>query len=215
MDKTIIPNGVERDVKCTVCGKTFIARGSAAKYCSQECRLAACREMDRKKYRREHPDGIRVFSRDGTKRCKGCRHYDTHLAVCDYIGHNGRCRPCAINEGGGCAVYSRRKEPRTFAKGLDKWDWSDEEARALLDSGMTYFEVAEKLGASFVSIEVMLRHGDHGGHHQNVSYPDAQKQFERREKARIEQQKARKRFDEMEYRKLYAEGLNDEVERWQ
>lgn len=198
---------------CTVCGKNFWGR-MPRKYCSEECRHKATTIRAKDKYYGKGDMAVPTrMPNNCIDGCKGCSHLGTYPPRCCYSEDNGRLRPCKVNPGGGCAVYTTGGR-NSYNSGLDKWDWDEAGARELLESGMDVFEVADELGANPNSIKAMLKHGDHGSHssvfdrgnelpQEKETVPPAQTEHGGRTWDR------RKRFNEEEYRKLYALGLTD------
>lgn len=151
---TINRQGAEREEVCTVCGKKFIARGHA-KYCSRKCR-------DRTKTKAYRVgDTMSALNADYSakyKGCIGCTDFALSEKTCDYLLNNGHCRPCRINEGGGCAVRSRKNRIGNTRNGMRTW--STQDAARLLAEGKSVRAAARELDANTNSVKEWLAWGD-------------------------------------------------------
>jgi len=91
-----------------------------------------------------------------SERCKSCRYY-WHINKapgymgCEYILHTGSHRPCP--PGDACTVYRKKpvivRHPMKAMPGPYRWTPSRiRRAELLLAEGLTYREVAEKMGTT-------------------------------------------------------------------
>lgn len=76
--------------------------------------------------------------------CIGCVDFNDYSKFCDYLGNNGRVRPCPAGPKG-CRLKSLGTRKITD---IEKRTWDTERARKLLAEGMTRKQVAEELGIS-------------------------------------------------------------------
>lgn len=189
---TINRKGEEREEVCTACGRTFIARGHA-KYCSDKCRAKARRS------RRSETVTTRGWDQLGSYRgCIGCTDFALDAKTCDYLLNNGHCRPCKINEGGGCAVKSRRNRIGCTRNSMRTWSVQD--AARLLAEGKTVDEVAQELNANRNSVKEWLIWGDTDkAVRKSIPEPPPEKRHRGRPR----------KFSDEQFRSAYEQGLTD------
>lgn len=122
--------------------------------------------------------------------CIGCVDFARNTLVCDYLLNHQHCRPCRVQTGGGCELYSAIPRLSSDETYLRTWDTAA--AARMLAKGADKEEIAAKLGASLNSVKAWIGRG-----HPVETAPD------------ITVKKAGGVWNETQYRKLYAMGLND------
>lgn len=156
MRPTIAKQGVEREEKCVVCGKIFIAKGHA-QYCSRECKKTAqkARERAKRDVRGGWFDGsVRYANQEYYKGCIGCVDFESSVQCCGYILHYEKRRPCKMRLGCGCELYS--KKPRKTEKPAPPGrplKFNEGIYRKLYAEGLNDVEAAKRMGVTKLTIQ--------------------------------------------------------------